>query len=143
MTWPRSVTRADLVVTHFRATGSGGQNVNKRDTACRIMHTPTGLSAECRAHREQLQNKREAFRKLADLLVPLMRAAAALASGTTAAELAGTSDERVRSIDLDLGRAIDHRLGKAHAISADALLDGDALCDLQTLVLLASTDDGA
>jgi peptide chain release factor 1 len=73
--WPKTVTKADLRIDFFRAGGPGGQNQNKRDSACRITHIPTGISSESRVHKEQLKNKTEAFRKLANKLVPLMKAA--------------------------------------------------------------------
>lgn len=51
---------------HFRAGGPGGQNQNKRDTACRIIHHPSGARAESREERSQLQNKRLAFKRMAE-----------------------------------------------------------------------------
>jgi peptide chain release factor 2 len=64
-----SFTKKDFRVDFYRASGPGGQNVNKRSTACRITHIESGLSAACQEFRTQSQNKKEAFRKLANLLV--------------------------------------------------------------------------
>ena len=64
-----SFTRKDFRVDTFRCGGHGGQNVQKRDTGVRITHIESGLSSECRRHRTQEQNKKEAFYKLADKLV--------------------------------------------------------------------------
>src|SRR5687768_3025054 len=61
-----SVTIHDCVVQTFRAGGPGGQNQNKRDTGVRIIHTPSGASAESREERSQLQNKKKAWKKLAE-----------------------------------------------------------------------------
>lgn len=59
-----SLTKDDLVIKFYRASGKGGQNRNKRDTACRISHQPSGAVATCEDFREQLKNKREAFKRL-------------------------------------------------------------------------------
>lgn len=61
-----SVTLADCEVQHFRSGGKGGQNQNKRDTGCRIIHHPSGAIGEAREERSQLQNKKAAFRKMAE-----------------------------------------------------------------------------
>ena len=73
MAWPNNVTKADLRVDTFRGSGPGGQHRNKTDSAVRITHLPTGLSASCQTDRSQHTNKRNAFRLLAAKLVPLMR----------------------------------------------------------------------
>jgi protein subunit release factor B len=59
-----SITKKDFRFDYFRAGGPGGQNQNKRDTACRITHIESGISAESREYRTQLENKQAAFRKL-------------------------------------------------------------------------------
>lgn len=61
-----SVSIRDCRVETFRAGGPGGQNQNKRDTACRIHHDPSGAVGESRTHRTQLENKRAAFRRMAE-----------------------------------------------------------------------------
>lgn len=61
-----SVTLADCDVQTFRAGGNGGQNQNKRDTGVRIIHRASGAVAESREERSQLQNKKKAFRKMAE-----------------------------------------------------------------------------
>lgn len=74
--WPFQVTKEDLEITFCRSSGSGGQNVNKRDTACQIRHIPTGIAVRAETHRTQERNKAEAFRKLCEKLVPIMKEAA-------------------------------------------------------------------
>lgn len=59
-----SVTIKDCVVETFRSGGKGGQNQNKRSTGVRIKHPPSGAVGECRNHRQQIQNKREAFKRM-------------------------------------------------------------------------------
>ena len=61
-----SVALGDCEVQHFRAGGPGGQNQNKRDTGTRIIHHPSGARGESREERSQLQNKKAAFRRMAD-----------------------------------------------------------------------------
>jgi Protein chain release factor A len=61
-----SVTIHDCDVQHFRAGGKGGQNQNKRDTGTRVIHRPSGARGEARDERSQLQNKRLAFRRMAE-----------------------------------------------------------------------------
>lgn len=61
-----SVTLADCETQTFRAGGSGGQNQNKRDTGVRIIHHPSGARGESREERSQLQNKKAAFRRMAE-----------------------------------------------------------------------------
>lgn len=61
-----SVTLADCEVQTFRSGGPGGQNQNKRDTGVRIIHHPSGARGECREERSQFENKKRAFRKMAN-----------------------------------------------------------------------------
>lgn len=61
-----SVTLADCDVEHFRSGGNGGQNQNKRDTGTRIRHRASGAVGEARDQRSQLQNKKAAFRRMAE-----------------------------------------------------------------------------
>lgn len=59
-----SVSIHDCEVQHFRSGGKGGQNQNKRDTGCRVIHHPSGARGESREERSQLQNKRRAFLRM-------------------------------------------------------------------------------
>lgn len=61
-----SVTLKDCRVDHFRSGGNGGQNQNTRDTGCRIVHPPSGAVGESREERSQLQNKKTAFKRMAN-----------------------------------------------------------------------------
>lgn len=74
MAWPYNVTRKDLRIDYYRGSGKGGQNRNKTDSACRITHILTGISAQAEDERSQKMNRRLAFRRLAAKLVPIMRA---------------------------------------------------------------------
>ena len=75
MAWPKNVRKADLRIDYYRGSGKGGQHRNKRDTACRITHIPTGKSACSEERKSQVQNRKAAFRKLANSLIPPMKKA--------------------------------------------------------------------
>lgn len=72
MKWPHTVRKSDLKITFYKSSGPGGQHRNKVETACRITHKQTGLSAYSATSKSQTQNKKSAFNKLADKLLPLM-----------------------------------------------------------------------
>lgn len=61
-----SVTKKDLTIQTFRSGGKGGQHQNKTDSGVRIIHKESGARGECRNHREQIKNKREAFKRLTE-----------------------------------------------------------------------------
>ncbi len=73
MAWPDNVTRKDLKISFYRGSGPGGQHRNKVSTACRMKHIPTGEAACSEEFKSQLQNKKAAFVKLANKLVPMMK----------------------------------------------------------------------
>ena len=74
MSWPYDVRRKDLRIEFYRGSGKGGQHRNKTDSACRITHIETGVSAQAEDERSQHMNRRLAFRRLAAKLVPMMKA---------------------------------------------------------------------
>jgi peptide chain release factor 1 len=76
MAWPQTVRKSDLRIETFRGSGAGGQNRNKRDTAVRITHLPTKITASVQEHRTQGKNLTAAFHRLTEKLVPLMIKAA-------------------------------------------------------------------
>lgn len=100
--WPNDVRKKDLQIEYYRGSGKGGQHRNKRDTACRITHNPTGLSATAEDSKSQSQNKRNAFKKLAEKLTPLMVPRVDKVS----------SNERIRTYHEPRGEVIDHRINK-------------------------------
>lgn len=103
--WPNSVKKSDLKIAFYKGSGPGGQHRNKVETACRITHKLTGISACSEKHKSQLQNKKSAFRKLADKLIPLMKK-----SVSTSVEPIST--ETIRTYNKNRNTVKDKRLSK-------------------------------
>jgi len=116
--WPSSVDKSQLRIEYFRGSGAGGQKRNKTSSACRITHIPTGHVAACEAHRGQAKNRAEAFRKLAEKLVPTMKAAARYAP------LRERIEKRIRTYHEPRGDVIDHRVPEER-FRYDTVLGGD------------------
>ena len=100
--WPNDVKKSDLRIEYYRASGPGGQHKNKKDTACRITHKPTGISAYATDSKSQSQNRKKAFRKLANKLIPLMKGAAVAQE---------KSNETIRTYHEIRDSVKDHRTG--------------------------------
>ena len=129
MPWPDNVDRSQLRIDYYRAGGPGGQKVNKTSSACRITHIPTGLHAQSQDSRMQHENKRTAFRRLAEQLVPLMK--------VEVIKERFRSTERIRTYNKNRGKVVDDRLNKTYAY--DRILDGE-LEQLHRDLLSADTE---
>ena len=116
MAWPDTVRKEDLEISYYRGSGPGGQHRNKTDSACRMKHTPTGTVTKSEEHKKQGQNRKAAWTRMTDILVPLMRAAA-----SNQPELEASS-ERVRTYHEPDQRVKDHRSGKTYRYKD--ILDG-------------------
>ena len=117
---------AELRIDTFRASGAGGQHVNKTDSAIRITHLPTGLVAECQDDRSQHRNKAKAMAVLVARLREKDRSERAEKEAATRKGLIGSGDrsDRIRTYNFPQGRLTDHRINLT-LYRLQAILDGE------------------
>ncbi len=117
---------SELRIDTFRASGAGGQHVNKTDSAIRITHLPTGIVAECQDDRSQHRNKAKAMAVLTARLRDKERSERAAKEAATRKSLIGSGDrsDRIRTYNFAQGRVTDHRIGLT-LYKLQAILDGD------------------
>ncbi len=106
------INPADLRVDTYRASGAGGQHVNKTDSAVRLTHLPTGIVVECQDERSQHKNRARAMSLLAAKLYDEQQQAQAREQAATRKSLVGSGDrsERIRTYNFPQGRVTDHRI---------------------------------
>ena len=117
---------AELRIDTFRASGAGGQHINKTDSAVRITHLPTGTVVECQDGRSQHQNKAQAMRVLAARIKDKQERDAHSKIAAERKSLVGSGDrsERIRTYNFPQGRVTDHRINLT-LYKMDAIMDGD------------------
>jgi peptide chain release factor 1 len=117
---------AELRIDTFRASGAGGQHVNKTDSAIRITHLPTGLVAECQDDRSQHRNKAKAMAVLVARLREKERSERAAKEAATRKSLVGSGDrsDRIRTYNFPQGRLTDHRINLT-LYKLTQIMDGD------------------
>ena len=121
-----TINPSDLRIDTFRASGAGGQHINKTDSAVRIVHIPTGVVVECQDGRSQHQNKARAMEVLASRLLEREREAAHAKEAGLRKSLVGSGDrsERIRTYNFPQGRMTDHRINLT-LYKLDFIMDGD------------------
>jgi peptide chain release factor 1 len=134
------INPAEIRIDTFRASGAGGQHINKTDSAVRIVHLPTGIVVECQDGRSQHKNKAQAM----SVLVARIKAAqereqnAKIASARKSLVGSGDRSERIRTYNFPQGRVTEHRINLT-LYKIDAIMDGD----LDELIVALSNEHQA
>ena len=120
------INTADLRIDTYRASGAGGQHINKTDSAVRITHLPTGLVVECQDERSQHKNKAKAMKVLNVRLQDKIDRERQAAEASERRSLVGSGDrsERIRTYNFPQGRMTDHRINLT-LYKLDYIMDGD------------------
>ncbi|MCI9274854.1 MAG: peptide chain release factor 1 [Clostridia bacterium] len=120
------INPADIKMEVYRASGAGGQHVNKTSSAVRLIHEPTGIVAECQTERSQVQNREYAMRLLKSRLYEIEKSKrdAELANERKSQVGTGDRSEKIRTYNYPQGRITDHRIGLS-IYQMENFLNGD------------------
>lgn len=129
------INKGDLRIDTFRASGAGGQHVNKTDSAIRITHLPTGIVVECQDERSQHKNKARAMSLLQAKLLDQAVTAQQQEESDTRRKLVGSGDrsEKIRTYNYPQGRVTDHRI-KLTLYNLQEVMAGDLASVIQPLI---------
>jgi peptide chain release factor 1 len=135
------INPADLRIDTYRASGAGGQHINKTDSAVRITHLPTGIVAECQDDRSQHRNKARALQVLSARIQEKDRVEQAARDAAQRKSLIGSGDrsDRIRTYNFPQGRLTDHRINLT-LYKLSIIMEGDLDDVVQALQAAQSAD---
>ncbi len=134
------INPADIEMQVYRASGAGGQHVNKTSSAVRLIHRPSGIVVACQEERSQIQNREKCMRMLASKLYEMEQERIESEHGGLRRSQVGTGmrNERIRTYNFPQGRVTDHRIGLT-LYKIDSVMDGD----LEEIINALATADQA
>ena len=135
------IENSDLRIDTFRASGAGGQHVNRTDSAVRITHIPTGIVVECQDDRSQHRNKAKAMGLLQAKILAKEQEKQQTAIDSQRRNLVGTGDrsERIRTYNFPQGRVTDHRINLT-IYNLPNIIDGELNPIIEPLIEEHQTD---
>ena len=136
-----NINMSDVRVDTFRASGAGGQHVNKTDSAVRVTHIPTGTVVECQDGRSQHKNKSQALSVLASRILDSQQQEQQQEQASQRKELVGSGDrsQRIRTYNYPQGRVTDHRINLT-LYKLSEVMEGDLQVFIDPLILEQQTN---